>query len=716
VTPARERPLVTVAIRREPDVVVARQRARQVAAALGLAAAEQTRFATAVSEIARNAWKYAGGGKVVIAVEPGPPGAMVARVSDEGPGVAHLDEILSGRYRSPTGMGLGIVGSRRLVDRFEVRSGKGGTTVVLAKELPEGVGPRTAKEIAALGEELERARPHDALEELTQQNQELLRTLDALRERERELVSLNRELEDTNRGVVALYAELDEKADYLRRASELKSRFLSNMSHEFRTPLTTVISFCRLLLDETDGPLNGEQRRQVEYARRAAEGMLELVNDLLDLARVEAGKTVIRPAPFEVAELFGALRGMLRPLLVSTQVALVFEEPSGIPTLQTDEQKISQVLRNLLSNALKFTERGEVRVSARFDGERVVFAVKDTGIGIAPEDQGRIFDEYTQVESPVQRKVKGTGLGLPLSRRLAELLGGRLTVESAVGAGSTFTLEVPAVYRGAGEAAPLVDVARLYDTSRFPVLVVEDNPETVFVYEKYVKGTPFQVLPVSTLVEARRVVRRLRPAAVILDLMLGNESAWPFMEELKGDPSTRDLPLIVITMVANEARALAQGADAFAEKPVERAWLLERLRKAVDDVPREEVLVVDDDESSRYILRSLLAETRYDVREAASGEEGLRLAAERPFAAVFLDWKMPGLDGGAVLARLRADEGTRELPVIVWTGEDLGPAERARAAGARAILSKSAPRPAALQHIREVLARVGTTATTGSPS
>ena len=699
-------PLVTVAIVREPDVVVARQRARQVAAAVGLAPSEQTRFATAVSEIARNAWKYAGGGRVEISLEAGPPERVTAVVRDEGRGIADLEAVLSGRYRSATGMGLGIVGSRRLVDHFRITSGPEGTAVELAKELSPGGPARTPADLAALARELERARPHDPIEELTQQNRELLRTLEALRDRERELLALNRELEDTNRGVVALYAELDEKADYLRRASELKSRFLSNMTHEFRTPLTTVISFCRLLLDETDGPLNEEQRRQVEYARRAAEGMLELVNDLLDLARVEAGKTVVRPAEFEIADLFGALRGMLRPLLATTQVSLVFEEPHGIPTLVTDESKVSQVLRNFVSNALKFTEQGEVRVAARYDGERVIVSVRDSGIGIDPADHGRIFEEYAQVDSALQRRVKGTGLGLPLSTRLAELLGGRILLESAPGEGSTFRLEIPAVYRGPVEVTRRVDVARIYDPTRFPVLVVEDNPETVFVYEKFLKGTPFQVLPVSTLVEARRALDRLRPVAVVLDLMLGNESAWPLLGEIKSDPGTRAVPVLVVTMVANEERARALGADAFAEKPVDRAWLVDRLWKAVERFPREEVLVVDDDEASRYLMRGLLAETRYRVREAASGAEGLGLAAERPFAAVFLDWNMPDVDGGAVLARLRAQPATRNVPVMVWTGQELGPAERDRAAGSSAILSKAAPRPETLQQIRDVLGRV----------
>ena len=238
---------------------------------------------------------------------------------------------------------------------------------------------------------------------------------------------LNRELEDTNRGVVALYAELDEKADHLRRADELKSRFLSNMTHEFRTPVNSILGLSSLLLDDRQRLGREAPSRRSLYIRKAAEQLSELVNDLLDLAKVEAGKTVVRPAEFSVENLFGALRGMLRPLLLNQSVSLVFEDATALPPLYTDEGKVSQILRNLISNALKFTERGEVRVTAGRAGcgrVRSRFSVADTGIGIAPQDQARIFEEFTQLEHRLQSQVRGTGLGLPLSRRLAELLGG----------------------------------------------------------------------------------------------------------------------------------------------------------------------------------------------------------------------------------------------------------------------------------------------------
>jgi signal transduction histidine kinase/CheY-like chemotaxis protein len=701
----RAKKLLTVEIRREHDVVLARQRARQIAQLLGFEQSEATRLATAVSEIARNAWKYARGGKVEFAVETADEPAIAVTVRDEGDGIGDLEEVLEGAYVSRTGMGVGIVGSRRLVDRFDVETGPDGTTVAMAKALPNGSHAIAAEDLARISAELARTRANDPVEELTAQNQELLRALDELRARDRELVALNKELEDTNRGVVALYAELDEKADYLRRASELKSRFLSNMSHEFRTPLNTIISFCRMLLEESDGPVNEEQRRQLGFARKAGEDMLELVNDLLDLAKVEAGKIVVRTAPFEARELFGALRGMLRPLLVTSSVDLVFEEPEGIPTLDTDEAKISQILRNFISNALKFTERGEVRVSARAMEDHVIFSVADTGIGIQPEDQELIFQEYTQLESHLQRRVKGTGLGLPLSRRLAELLGGRIALQSEPGVGSTFSLDVPATYAGPGEAVTVPEVPRQQDPTRFPVLVVEDNPETVFIYEKYLKGTPFQVIPASTTAEARRLVREARPVAAVIDIMLGHESAWSLISELKSGATTKGIPVLVVTMVDNRHKAKALGADDFAEKPLDRAWLLARLQEAVASVPRERVLVVDDDPAARYLLSGYLAETRYAVVEASDGAEALARVKEAAPVAVFLDLQMPGLSGEEVLGRLRGDPATAELPVVVYTSRTLDAGARAKLPGATAFVSKEASRTAALKIVREAMAR-----------
>jgi len=256
--------------------------------------------------------------------------------------------------------------------------------------------------------------------------------------------ALRAELDETNQGVLALYAELDNQAEQLRQASELKSRFLSYMSHEFRTPLGSILSMTRLLDDELDGPLTTEQHKQLAFVSTAARDLSDMVDDLLDLAKIEAGRITISPAWFELMDLFSALRGMFRPIVDTTEADLIFEAPEGMPRLYTDDKKLAQILRNFISNALKFTPRGEVRVTAQMEGtDRVRFAVSDTGIGIPEELQSVLFEDFAQIDSPLQKRLRGTGLGLSLCRRFAHLLGGEVGLESAAGVGSVFHVVLP---------------------------------------------------------------------------------------------------------------------------------------------------------------------------------------------------------------------------------------------------------------------------------
>ncbi len=700
-------PLLSVQIATEPDIVVARQRARQLAQLVGFDAQDQARIATALSEIARNVHQYAGGGTVQFAVEGRTaPQVLTIVVSDRGPGIAKLDEILAGRYRSPTGMGLGILGARRLMDRMDVQPRRGGGTVVsLAKILPAGrppIGPDGLSRILAA---LEREGLQNPLAEVQHQNQQLMRALEELQRRQLELERLNGELEDTNRGVVALYAELDEKAEHLRRADDMKSRFLSNMSHEFRTPLNSILAISRLLLDRTDGELTTEQERQVGFVRKAAQDLTDLVNDLLDLAKVEAGKIVVRPAEFEVGNLFGALRGMLRPLLVTESVSLVFEDPEGLPPLVSDESKVSQILRNFISNALKFTERGEVRVGARADREHVVFWVKDTGIGIDPADHARIFQEFGQVDSPVQRKVRGTGLGLPLSSKLADLLGGAIELTSALGQGSTFSLRIPMLHPSTCVAAepPLPVRSR---RAAVPVLVVEDSAEERYVHERVLAGSIYEPVFARTLREARERLLDAHPRAVVLDIQLFGEDTWTFLGRIRTQPETRSLPVIVVTNVDDRQKALALGADAYAAKPVEREWLIARLDALVRPPG---MLIVDDEESFRYTLEHLLGRLSVTTRSAGNGSDGLRAVREQRPAAILLDLGLPQVDGFEVLETLRADPETETIPVVVVTSRSLGAADYERLQRLRAsVVSKSVlGGESATADVRAALERAG---------
>jgi signal transduction histidine kinase/ActR/RegA family two-component response regulator len=486
------------------------------------------------------------------------------------------------------------------MDRFEITSEPGaGTTVVLQKAIPKRMPSLDPQQIAKITTKLRRMEPRQPLDELQRQNQELIRLMEELRARQEDLERLNTELEDTNRGVLALYAELDERADRLRRADQMKSQFLSHMSHEFRTPLNSILALCRLLLDRADGPLTPEQEKQVVYVRKSAENLYELVNDLLDLAKVEAGKTDVKAAEFLVSSLFGALRGVLKPVLSNPAVNLLFDEPEELPPLYTDEGKISQILRNFISNSLKFTERGEVRVSATLsaDGQEISFCVSDTGIGIAPEHLELIFQEFAQIDSAVQRRVRGTGLGLPLSRKLAELLGGNVSVDSTPGCGSTFMLRVPRVYPCADGSPASVQANA---TSAIRVLLIDDEDVSRYLIRQSLTGFPAEFIEASSASEGLRRAREALPDVILLDVLMPDMSGMDVLPVLKKDPPIGAIPVIVVTSkVLTETERGIIAADAFSivskeilTRPDAGSLLQAEIRRALETARVDESVVL----------------------------------------------------------------------------------------------------------------------------
>lgn len=699
-------PLLTLELTSGVDVVTARRHARELASSMGFGAQDQVRIATAVSEITRNAIEYGSSGRIAFyTIERRP--ALAIEVTDRGRGFADLDAVLEGRYVSPHGMGIGISGSRRLMDEMTVSSTPGeGSRVYMVKYLPMLVAPKLGAWPAR-----RELTTQELTDELRVADDQLVQALSDLTAREDHLVRVNRELEETNRGVVALYAELDEKAASLRRAGELKTRFLSNMTHEFRTPVNALLSLADMLTEELDGPLNAEQKRQVGYMRRAAQTLQELVNDLLDLAKVEAGKAVVRAAPVSVSEVMATLRGMLRgPAAQNPAVQLVVDDPSPEIGLVTDESKVSQILRNLVSNALKFTDVGEVRVTATTSDNRVIFTVSDTGVGIRPEDQARIFDEFEQVDTPSQKKHRGTGLGLPLSRSLAALLGGALTLHSEPGRGSTFRLELPfdleTHRRETGEAtAPGEPI----DPARVPVLVLDSDIDTRRIVAETLASPRTQVFIATTLEEARAILGRVAPALVVMDVLLADGSAWELIGELRKNPLTRAARIAVLTAVQNEAKVLQLGADTFALKPADPAWL-GALRDALPGGAAVcPALVVDDDEIARYITTTLLTSLGYTVEPFSSGAAALDRARSGAPDVIVLDLLMPDMTGFAVLELLAAEPSTARIPVIVHTSAALTPAdvERIERRGAHIVPKHSASREESAARFKEALARVG---------
>jgi signal transduction histidine kinase/DNA-binding response OmpR family regulator len=641
----------------EQDVVAARQRVRAIAGLAGFDTQDQARIAAAVSEIARNAVRHAHGGRADFALEGETScRGLEIRVVDDGPGIGELQAILDADLAAAPG--LGLAGARRLMDRCEVASDAHGTRVTMTKlvDAPRGVPMQAC--IERVRDALARTRIASPTEELEQQQRELLVALADARDGQEQLAQLNRELEDTNRGVVALYAELDEKALRLRQADETKSRFLSNMSHEFRTPLNSIRALAGLLLDRVDGALSAEQARQVELIRKATNDLSELVEDLLDIARIEAGKLEIHHAEFTAENLFSALRGMLRPL-ITDDVALRFDSPGELPAIVSDEAKVAQILRNFISNALKFTEHGAVTVSASAlaDGG-VEFVVADTGIGIAPEDQERIFEEFVQVRGPLQRRAKGSGLGLPLCRRLANALGGSVRVESSVGEGSRFYLVLP--QRRPADAGDVQDDAQARARSPIPVLVAADT-RAGWRYERILRDSAYRAIVVHDLTEAAARAAGERFAAVVLDASITGDAS-----ETSFDPAP------VLRVQAEDERQ--RGDDAAIAQPLDRVALIEWLNR----VTRSRALIVEDDAAARYAMRRLLQEAGFAVVEAASGAAGLQAAVSMKPGVIVLDLGLPDVDGFAMLERLGASPATRDIPVVICTSRELSDVECAQ--------------------------------------
>lgn len=542
-----EQKIVQTSIKTETDVVSVRRKAREIAAGLGLDHQDQIRVATAVSEIARNAYEYAHGGTVYFRLEEDQFIHFVIEIQDQGTGIEKIKEINLGTYISPQGMGLGISGAKRLMDQVIIETSKSGTQVILKKIIPYKKNLLTTKELQALTDRIISLNI-DPLEDLHRQNQEIILAMEELKVKKDELQRINQELEDTNRGVVALYAELDEKAEFLRQANESKTSFLSDMTHEFRSPLNSIISLSQILMRGAKDDKDSEREKQVHFIIKAAKGLSDLVNDLLDIAKIEAGKLNVRTSQFALSEIVSSIRGLMKPIGANEKVELTISEAPEL-NLQTDENKLLQILRNLISNALKYTREGEVRVSFEDLGDDIEFRVKDTGIGIAKENLELIFEEFFQVEGKHQDKVKGTGLGLPLSRKLARLLGGTLWAESD-GRGSLFILRLPKIYQG-----PKVGDYQVQNFKQLPptegsrrkILIVDDEESMRISIRNALKDLGLEIRDAEDGDTGLENMLYFQPDLVILDLNMPKMNGMEVIQKALEKPSTRSIPIVLHT-------------------------------------------------------------------------------------------------------------------------------------------------------------------------
>jgi signal transduction histidine kinase/CheY-like chemotaxis protein len=514
-------------------------------------------------------------------------------------------------------------------------------------------------------------------------------------------------LEDRNR-------ELDASNRKIQEATRLKSQFLANTSHELRTPMNAIIGFTNLVLRRKSDNLTERQRENLTRVRLSADQLMDLIDGLLDLSRIEAGRMEVRPEAFEVRSLIQycctTVEVQKRP-----GVRLVWEAPEDPGIVFTDLPRLRQIVINLLSNALKFTESGEVRVAVKrqtADGKRettvdrrppssvvsppsmdlLEIAVSDTGIGIPPDALAYIFDEFRQVDGSTTRRHGGTGLGLAISKKMAELLGGTISVESEEGKGSTFTVRIPVEFRGlkalkrrggagpepeAGvqDVSPAVPGTPSPDEGREapgePVIVsIDDDPNVGVLLREELAEEGYRVVSARSADEGVALVRRLKPMAVTVDIVMPGKDGWEAISMLKADPETRDIPVIVLSVSDNRELGYRLGVHDYLVKPIDRQALLRTLHR-MDSGMLKDILVVDDDPLTVSLIREILQIEGFSPRSAANGQEAMAEVARSRPDAILLDLMMPVMDGFEVVERLQADPAYREIPVVVVTAKEL---------------------------------------------
>jgi CheY-like chemotaxis protein/signal transduction histidine kinase len=559
----------------------------------------------------------------------------------------------------------------------------------------------------------------ELLEETQQQSRELRTREEELRANNEQLEEQGRTLEEQTQTLehqrdelTKSHAALMERSADLQRVSEYKSEFLANMSHELRTPLNSTLILAKLLADNKEGNLSDNQVKYAQTISSAGNDLLSLINDVLDLSRIEAGKVAVVVEPVAIAPAIEALVRTFQPAADEKRLKFSTTIEPGTPLqIRTDSQRLAQILRNLLSNAVKFTERGEVslRVYAAPAGG-ISFAVRDTGVGIPEDRQQSIFEAFRQADGSIHRKFGGTGLGLSISKDLAHLLGGEITVRSVVGEGSLFTLTLPAKSSSRRETAEVAvetprsirAVASVEDdravssgTSK-QILIIEDDLPFATILRDLVREMGYHCLVAHSATDGLAAARRYQPSAILLDINLPDHSGLGVLDRLKRDPRTRHIPVHVASVADHRREALELGAVGYALKPVKREELVEALRrleiKASQGARR--VLVVEDDPRQRESICHLLTSNEVSITAVDSAAQALNELKQTTFDCVVLDFNLPDYSGYELLEKMALQEEVSFPPVIVYTGRALNAEEEQRLRRySRSIIIKDARSP-----------------------
>ncbi len=642
-----------IGLRHSTSVYDARNKIRGLANALGYDPIEITRLTTAVSESARGLRRdgHEPGIEVSLAMEFSPPQLVLDfKCRGEMPDFSGLTGFFDGLSR------------RNMPD--------GCSSVRALKRLPDAAFVATDAFINEQRERIQNLSREELMAQIQQKNRDL----------ERHSV----ELEAT---VAQRTSELKQAMEAAKAANLAKSAFLANMSHELRTPMNAIIGYSEMLIEDAEDEGNQGAADDLKKIHSAGSHLLSLINDVLDLAKIEAGKTTLFLETFDVPTMVGEVVATVDTLVKKNGNRLHLQIDTAITEMHADVTKVRQALFNLLSNAAKFTHQGVVSLVVQREQKGgvdwVCLSVSDSGIGIPAEKIEHVFDEFTQADETTTRDYGGTGLGLPISRRFCHMMGGDITVESVMGEGSTFTIRLPLEVEDEGsesqaKAAPAVITGPGEDPV---VLVVDDDPNALDLLGRTLQEAGMTVVTASEGEEALNLARKLHPAAITLDVLMPGMDGWEVLRELKADRETQDIPVIMVTMTDDRALGYALGATEFLTKPVQRSQLVQLLERYASEDTVRRALVVDDKPENRALLQHALEQEGWQVSEAENGRVALENLAELAPSLILLDLMMPVMDGFEFVMKMRKQESTPHIPIVVVTAKDITEEDRQRLNG-----------------------------------